>query len=340
MSTLHKILILPLSSLFLATMPGCFFPMDRDPIAIPVYRGAALERTLPATLFYDLDQIRSQNGGRPAGLVVYSVGYSACMPSARSLANMLAERGYVVAIPHHNDLIASCLCVPGISGGQEGPEDGERRFNSALREFSGTNGEKAFFSAEQLEEFFYYRTVDLFATVEHLTKTDYYEFGSLMDRPVFLVGYSLGGWNALNVAGAGSLFPELQCDVTAVICQNTFVGELTEERLQQVSCPVLYLASTEDALYPDIRRLYDWRPTNARMVEIVGADHYIFAADLCSSPILSAMYPGTCGESTIGTAKKVNELTVEFIAALAGTNETPMIEDLECYSPDVFIIVR
>ena len=339
MSTQHKVLSLTLSSLFLVMVPGCFFPMDRDPISIPVYRGAALERTLPATLYYDLDQIRTQNGGRPAGLVVYSVGYSACTPSAQSLANMLAERGYVVAIPHHNDLIASCVCVPGILGGKEGPEDGERRFNSALQEFSGTNGEKAF-SEEQLEEFFYYRTVDLFATVEHLTHTDSYEFGSLMDKPVFLVGYSLGGWNALNVAGAGSLFPELQCDVTAVICQNTFVGELTEERLQQVSCPVLYLASTEDALCPDIRRLYDWRPSNARMVEIVGADHYIFATDLCSSPILSALYPGTCGESTKDIAKRANALTVEFIAVLNATNEVPMIEDLECYSPDIFSIVR
>lgn len=338
MSTLHSVESFVVSISLLTMMPGCFFPMDRDPMAVPVYRDGNVERTLSVTLYYDLDQIRKQKGGKPAGLVVYSVGYSACTPSAKSLGEMLAERGFVVAVPHHNDLLAVCVCVPDFSGAGDGPENGPPAFDTG-QEFSGPNGEKAF-SEDQFEEFFYYRNADVAATLEQLTGSGGYAFGSLEGRPVFLVGYSLGGWNALNVAGAGSLFPELQRDVTAVICQNTFVGELTEDRLQNVACPVFYLAGTEDALYPNIRQLYDWRPSNSRMVEIVGADHYIFAADLCSSPILSAMYPGTCGEDTIASARKANELTVDFIAAIAATNRVPRIENLDSYSPDLFAVVR
>jgi len=319
-------------------MPGCFFPTDLDPMAVAVYRDGAVERTVSVTLYYDLEQIQSQKGGQPAGLVVYSVGYSACTPSAASLANMLAEKGYVVAVPHHNDLIAMCLCVPNFSSTAKGQENAPPVF-STDREIFDSNAEKAF-SEEQLEEFFYYRKADIFATLEELTRADGHEFGSLVDRPVFLVGYSLGGWNALTIAGAGSLFPELHREVTAVICQNTYVGELTEQHLQQVSCPVFYLAGTEDALYPDIRRLYDWRPANARMVEIVGADHYVFAADLCSSPILSSMYPDTCGESMIDAAKRANELTAEFIYVLTATKRVPRIESLKSYSPDFFNVVQ
>ena len=338
MSTLHRFECFVVSSFALAIMPSCFFPMDRDPMAIPVYRDGNVERTLSVTLYYDLDQIRKQNGGKPAGLVVYSVGYSACTPSAKSLGGMLAERGYVVAVPHHNDLLAVCLCIPDFSGDSGGPENGPPTFSTG-QEFSGPNGGKAF-SEDQFEEFFYYRNADIVATLDQLTGRDDYEFGSLVDKPIFLVGYSLGGWNALAVAGAGSLFPELQRDVTAVICQNTFVGELTEVHLQQVSCPVFYLAGTEDALYPSIRRLYDWRPTNSCMVEIVGANHYIFAADLCSSPVLSAMYPGTCDERSIDAASRSNALTVDFIAALTATNKVPRIESLGSYSPDLFAVVR
>lgn len=338
MSTRHKVRILLLSGLFLTTLAGCFFPMKTEPMTVSVYRDGAVERTLPVTLYYDLDRIRDRKGGEPAGLVVYSVGYSACTPSAQSLGETLADRGYVVAVPHHNDLLAVCLCVPEFSGANAGPKNGPPLFNTG-QDLSGPKGEKAF-TEDELEEFFHYRNADLAATVEELTSPVDYPFGSLEDKPVFLVGYSLGGWNALNVAGAGSLYPELKCDVTAVICQNTFVGELDEERVQQVECPIFYLAGSEDALYPHIRRLYDWRPANSRMVEIVGADHYIFAADLCSSPVLAAMYPGTCGESSIDAAKRANGLTVDFIAALTATNKVPRIDELESYSSDLFTIIR
>lgn len=338
MTAPREISIPILSSLVLTALSGCFFPADRDPLSVPVYRDGEIVRTLPVTLYYDVDKIQGGKDGQPAGLVVYSVGYSACTPSAQSLANMLAERGYVVAVPHHNDLLAVCLCVPDFSGADEATGNGPPSFASG-QAHGGPYGEKLF-SEEQLEEFFYYRYADLAATVDELVGTDEYPFGSLSNRPVFLVGYSLGGWNALNVAGAGSLYPELQRDVSAVICQNTFVGELSEERLQNVACPVFYLAGTEDALYPNIRRLYDWRPDNSRMVEILGADHYIFAADLCSSPVLSAMYPGTCDDAKIATAGKANELTVDFITALTTTNRVPRIENLASYSPDLFAIVR
>jgi predicted dienelactone hydrolase len=338
MTAPREISILILSSLVLTALTGCFFPADRDPLSVPVYRDGEIERIVPVTLYYNLDRIQGRKDEQPAGLVVYSVGYSACTPSAQSLANMLAERGYVVAVPHHNDLLAVCLCVPEFSGTDGGLENGPPSFASgqALR---GPGAEKLF-SEDQLEEFFYYRYADLAATIDQLVSRDAYPFGSLSNRPIFLVGYSLGGWNALNVAGAGSMYPELQRDVTAVICQNTFVGELTEERLQNVACPVFYLAGTDDALYPNIRRLYDWRPENSRMVEILGADHYLFAADLCSSPVLAAMYPGTCGEAKIATARKANELTVDFITALTTTNRVPRIENLASYSPDQFAIVR
>jgi predicted dienelactone hydrolase len=339
MSTLRSIRCLVLSGVVLTTLSGCFFPSEGKAIAIPVFRDGAVERTLPVSLFYDLEQIRSQNDGQPAGLVVYSLGYSACTPSAHSLANMLAQRGYVFAVPNHNDIVAVCLCLPDTSGAVVVPDNGQLVDNPALQEFYNRDREKGV-SEDQLEEFFYYRDADIFATVEHLTNTETYAFGSLKDKPVILVGYSIGGWNVLNVAGAGNLFPELHCNVTAIICQNTFVGELTEDRIQQISCPVFYLAGTSDILCPEIRNLFEWRPADSRMVEIVGADHYIFAVDLCSSPVLSALHPGSCEQCTLDAAQRVNELTVEFISALAATKEVPEIEELESYSPELFTVVH
>lgn len=327
MSTLHRIRYCVILISVLPMLSGCFFALKREPTTVPVYLNGTVERTLPVTLYYDLAQIRKQKGGQPAGLIVYSVGYSACTPSAASIANMFSERGYVVAVPHHNDLLTVCLCIPEFTGANDGVESGPPSFDGS-NALSNSVHEKAF-SADQLEEFFYYRSADIASTIDAFTLSDDNEFGSLKNKPIILVGYSLGGWSALNVAGAGSLYPELQRDVSAVVCQNTFVGELSEARLQAVSCPVFYLAGTEDSLYPYIRRLYDWRPRNSRMVEIVGADHYIFAADLCSSPVLSAMYPGTCGESTIDTAKRAGELTVDFVATLTETHEVPRIEELE-----------
>jgi len=319
-------------------MPGCFFPEEGVPIQISVYRDGAAERPLSVSLYYDMEKIRSQNGGEPAGLVVYSLGFSACTPSAQSFGRMLAERGYVVAIPGHTDFYAVCVCVPDNTGASGGADSGQLVNNPALSQFSSLSREKAI-SEDQLEEIFYYRNADLHATIENMTTSENYEFGSLKGKPVFLAGYSLGGWNALNVAGAAKLFPELQCNVTAVICQNAFVGKLTEDQIRRISCPVLYLAGTEDSLHPRIRLLYDWRPDNSRMVEIVGADHYLFASDLCSSPILSAVHPGSCDEDTIEIARRVNELTVDFICHITATNKVPKIENLDSYSSDIFTVL-
>lgn len=341
MSTIYYRSVLLLAPAALALLGGCVFPVKGDTVEILVDRYVSDSRTLKVTLIYDEEIIDSIYGGEAEGLVVYSLGYSACVSSAQSFAGLLAQRGYVVAIPDHNDIIKVCQSIPegleqdgaAVEGTGLLPDDGTAAF------YAGIIGQNKILE-DEFERFFCYRNVDLIATIGYLTQHEHNDYGSLQDKPVFLVGYSLGGWNALNIAGAAALYPELRCEVTAVICENAFVGELSEERMCCVTCPVFYLVGTEDVLLTEVRQLYDWRPSNSRMVEIKGADHYVFALDLCGSPILSAWQSGSCTESALMTASKTNELIVEFISAMTATAEIPMLEDLSSLDPDVFTVVK
>lgn len=322
-------------------LPGCFFASGGTAVNIPVDLPGAAYRTLSVTLVYDLNQIQQQPDERAAGLVVYSLGYTACVPSVHSFATMLASRGFVVAIPDHGDIYKVCLSVSETLEAEDlQVMDAARQADGELLAYFASLDREKDVTEEQLEDLFYYRNADLHATIEHMTHSDTYPFGSLRDRPVFLVGYSLGGWNALNVAGAGTRFPELHSDVTAVVCQNTFVGAFTAPCIQQVPCPVFYLAGTEDGLCPYVRNLFEWRPENACLVEINGADHYLFAVDLCTSPIIAAWQPDSCTEEALNRADAVNALMVEFIEVMASTGNLPEIESLESFDPDLFNAFR
>lgn len=245
--------------------------------------------------------------------------------------------GYVFAVPDHNDAVKLCQSIPEDSD----PEELKRLADALgadlgfLSQFSGLDGEKQV-SEEQLEAVFAYRNADLVYTVQDLTGSDMYPFGSLAGKPVYLVGYSLGGWNVLNVAGASANGPDASCEISAAICLNSFVGDLCEERIRRIRCPVLHVVGADDVLCPEVHQLFDWRPANARLVEITGADHYLFAVDLCSSPVLSAWQPNSCADCNVTKATKANELVVDFVVTLTERGVLPRVEELSSYDPALF----
>ena len=324
----------------LCPVSGCFVPMNGDTVEITAEDGPDDERALSVVLTYDLDRIWSQDDGRARGLVVYSLGYTACTPSVSEFATLLASLGYVFAVPDHDDIYKICRAVSDSPSQENGKVSvgGEVVDAEALAAYSSLEEEKLF-SFEQLENYFHYRNIDLSETIEHLTSNDTYEFGSLADKPVFLVGYSLGGWNALMVAGASRLYPDLTQDVTAVICEAPYFGDLREECMKQVSCPVLYLVGTEDDFLPNVYQLSSWCPGSSCLVEIEGANHYLFAADLCRSPVLSTLFLGSCTEESAVAGDKVNALMAEFILKMTVTPELPALEGLETYDPELFNVV-
>ena len=118
------------------------------------------------------------------------------------------------------------------------------------------------------------------------------------------------------------------------------MGEMDRARLQKVSCPILYLAGTEDDFMPGAHQLFEWRPENSCLVEINGADHFLFAVDLCSSPVLAGSQPTSCTEWAFATADKTNALIAEFIEAMADRTDLPDLESLRGFDPKFFVSVQ
>ena len=326
-----------LTAFSLPFLGGCVFPQNGDTVEISVKGERNTERSLPIVLMYDLDAIHRQPDGEAAGLVVYSLGYTSCTSAVDSFGKLLAARGYVLAIPNHDDIIKVCQVVPDFPTLDELETlvSTEVLTEADVEMFSGMDGEKAI-PPEQVDPLFEYRKQDLVATISYLTNGAIRNFGPLDDKPIFLVGYSLGGWSALNVAGASEAYWELKHDIRAVVCLAPYVGEITEKRMRKVTSPVLYLAGTNDDFLAGTWELYGWRPENSRMVEINSGDHFLFAVDLCTSVVLAQSQPTSCTDQAAVIAGKTHAVVVEFIAAMTEDDRMPDVELFRSFDPKFF----
>jgi dienelactone hydrolase len=309
-------------------------------VYVPVTRADGDERVLPVVLVYDMEAIARHHGGRPAGLVIYSLGYTSCTSAVDSLGAQLAARGYVLAIPRHDDIFQVCQVIEDIPGTGTGGGDGVADLPEPadLAAYAGLDGEKMV-PPEQVDNLFEYRRQDVHETLRHLRGEARYEFGSLQSVPLYLVGYSLGGWTVLSVAGAAEGYGSYRNEIRAVICQAPYVGELRSTDLQKVNSPILYMTGTEDDFLPGTRDLYTWRRERSSMVEILGADHFLFAVDLCASPLLAGSQPTSCTEDAYGTANRVNALVVEFIAKMGRTTALPDVGSFQSFDPKFFRVL-
>lgn len=191
-------------------------------------------------------------GARP--LVIFSHGYGGCAGQSRFLTAGLAQHGYVVVAPNHND--ARC--------------DGGNRRDASRRP------EEPFRAPEQWSDNTYDdRRDDVRAIVKALSDS-----GPLRRRIDFsriaLAGHSLGGYTVMGLAGG---WPSWTLpNVRAVLALSPYADPyLTHQMLGGIRAPIMYQSGTRDyGINPSLKRssgVYDETPAPKYYVDFQGAGH-------------------------------------------------------------------
>jgi predicted dienelactone hydrolase len=192
-------------------------------------------------------------------LVIFSHGFGACGKQAAFLMEHMADNGYIVAAPNHED---ARWCR------DENKED-----------FSKTDKwpEKPFRFPEQWSEKTEQdRGDDIIFVLEDMLKNRKYRDYIDQER-VGLIGHSLGGYTALGLSGAWESWKDAR--FKAVVALSPFVQPfLIKQTLPNVSVPVMYQGGTRDApVTPIIKKsLGAYETTNAPkyFVELENANHF------------------------------------------------------------------
>lgn len=197
----------------------------------------------------------SAAGRRP--LVVFSHGFSGCAGQSKFLTRKLAEAGYWVVAPNHQD--ARC--------------GGERRSRGRIR-----RPEEPFRSPEQWSSTSYDdRAEDVRAIVKALA--DSAPLRSRLDVTLLAVaGHSLGGYTAIGLAGGWQGDAWSLPNVKAVLALSPYSDPyLVAGRLPSLRAPVMYQTGTRDAgINRSLKRsngVYDQSPSPKYYIDFDGAAH-------------------------------------------------------------------
>lgn len=201
-----------------------------------------------------------KSGAAPFPLVLFSHGFNGCNTQSKFLMTALADAGYLVVAPNHDD--ASC----------------GNGFNRPAESFRNPEAwGDATYSA---------RRDDMYNLVEGLRSNS--KFNNEIDwSRVALAGHSLGGYTVLGLAGGWSSWKMPQ--IRAVLALSPVCTPYTAHNtLGQLSVPVMYQGGTRDmGVTPFVKKpggCYDTSPSPAYFVEFKGAGHFSFS-DMVGSDV-------------------------------------------------------
>lgn len=197
-------------------------------------------------------------------LLIFSHGFGGCAKQAAFLTEYLADQGYIVIAPEHDD----ARCRGYLGGGR-------------LQDVRGTKDwpEKPFRSPESWTDKTEADRKDdvIFALESMLDDREYRDFIDT-DR-MGLIGYSLGGYTVLGIAGGWSSWKDKR--FKAVLALSPYTGPYLRNRgLKAVAVPVMYQGGTkDDPITPAVMRrggAYDMTQAPKYFVEYQGAGHFSF----------------------------------------------------------------
>lgn len=191
--------------------------------------------------------------GGPHPLVVFSPGFTACGTQSSSLTAALAQAGYVVAAPDHED--SACA---------------GRAFVAPEAPF----GKPEAWSDKTYRQ----RGREIGALIDAM-KADPRWSSRIDATRTGLMGHSLGGYTVLALAGARPSWPHP--DVKAVLALAPLIGPLLRNgKLESLRVPVMYQVGARDAgttaLIKKRGGAYD-RTRAGYYVELGGATHFAWA---------------------------------------------------------------
>lgn len=203
-----------------------------------------------------------QSTERKWPLIVFSHGFGGCSKQSEFLTSYLADNGYIVIAPDHND--ANC----------RGRQDGRL---SSFRSPEKSWPEKSFRRPETWDDKTEADRRDdmLFAVSSMLDDRQYKNY--IDTDHMGLIGHSLGGYTVLGMAGAWPSWKDKR--FKAVLALSPYMPPyLINGRLKGVNVPVMYQGGTKDTdITPLIARhggAYDQTAKPKYFLEFEGANHF------------------------------------------------------------------
>lgn len=197
-------------------------------------------------------------------LLIFSHGFGGCAKQSQFLTSYLADHGYIVIAPDHDD--SNC---------DRFAQGGLRSTLQAMRPGKSMRPEKPFRTPEVWTDKTEADRRDdvLFALSSMLDDRQYKNYVDL-DK-VGLIGHSLGGYTVLGLAGAWPSWKDKR--FKAVLALSPFAEPYVLGRaLSRINIPVMYQGGTkDDDLTPIIKkRGYEQTKAPKYYIELDGAGHF------------------------------------------------------------------
>jgi predicted dienelactone hydrolase len=192
-------------------------------------------------------------------LIVFSHGFGGCNTQSAFLVEALADAGYLVLAPNHDD--ASC-----------GGVNRKRSLNSPGQP------EAPFHNAGQWnEETYAGRREDIKTVLDAVLREETFEGVRIDPNRIGVSGHSLGGYTALGLAGAWPSWKDSR--VKAVLALSPYCAPyVTKGTLGKLNVPVMYQGGTEDfgttGVVKHANGAYDQSSVPKFFVELDDAGHY------------------------------------------------------------------
>lgn len=233
---------------------------------------------------------------KPAGLsddyplIVFSHGFGGCSTQSTFLMDALAQDGYLVLAPDHED--AKCGGKERTAGpagdGREGWHPGNFRERLAARRNGGGAGQRtagggrpdvSFRNADQWNDTTYRdRAADIEAVLDAALARDEIAGIPIDAARIGLVGHSLGGYTALGLAGAWPSWKDGR--IRAVLALSPYSEPFLNPGagLGRMNVPVMYQGGTRDVgITPGVKKpggIYDASSAPKYFVEFDGTGHF------------------------------------------------------------------
>lgn len=186
----------------------------------------------------------------PWPIVLFSHGLRGLNRQSEFLSDALADAGYIVVAPNHDD---------------------------ALGSLRGFKPEEKLGRPDKWNESTYKKRGEDIARLLSALKADP-QWSSKIDwSKVVLMGHSLGGYTALAMAGAWQSWK--LPDAVAVVALSPYANPFVHKRtLQNINIPVMYQTGTTDfGVAPFLKApggAFKMTPSPAYLVDLVGANHF------------------------------------------------------------------
>ncbi len=190
----------------------------------------------------------------PWPVIIFSHGFHGCGTNSSFLMEALAGAGYAVFAPNHRD--AACGKLPGLIG----------------------HAETLFRNPEKWNDQSYSdRAQDIENLIDAMQRDAHYGAPPFDWHHLGLIGHSLGGYTALELAGAWPRWKDPR--IKAVLALSPYTAPFIRHKtLRGIGVPVMYQTGARDrAISAGLERrggAYEQTPAPKYLVEVAGAGHF------------------------------------------------------------------